>query len=181
MYQLYKKWLPDERAGQLYDALWKGTEWHQPDNKWGKTPRLIAYYGAKPYTYSGITHYPKAIPESLYNIKLQISEVAGCDFNSILLNYYRDGKDSIGWHSDDEHGLGSDAIVASLSLGETRLFKIRPQSCYKDIRKKIDFSLEHGDLLVMPAGFQDVYEHCIPKTAKRVNGRINVTLRKVIS
>jgi alkylated DNA repair dioxygenase AlkB len=149
---------------------------------WGKTvpqPRLIAWYGDKGanYTYSGIHHDPLPWTDILIDIKNRVEKVAGTNFNSVLLNYYRHHRDSMGLHSDDEPELGLRPIIASLSLGEERtfLFKHKTRKDVKGVRLK----LASGSLLLMKGEAQHYWKHGIEKETRPCGPRVNLTFRRI--
>lgn len=136
-------------------------------------PRLIALYG-KMYQYSGINTLPVSFPKIIEDIKNDIENMTGYEFNACLLNYYRSDRDSIGWHSDNEKSMGSDPIIASVTLGHPRTLWFRRIDNH---RKNFKIDLEHGSLLIMGKGCQKAWQHSIPKGQ---NGeRINLTFRKI--
>ena len=138
-------------------------------------PRLICWYGEVAYTYSRSTLLPKAFPKKLLSIKQQIEELSKYKFNSCLLNYYRDGQDSMGYHADDEKQLGVDPVIASVSFGGVRRFVLK-HKLDKTI-DKLEIQLSHGSLLLMKGKTQHFWVHGIPKTKKLVAPRINLTFR----
>jgi alkylated DNA repair dioxygenase AlkB len=151
---------------------------------WGKTypqPRLIAWYGdpGKNYTYSGITLSPLPWTQMLLNIKSRVEAVARTDFNSVLLNYYRDHWDSMGLHSDDEPELGARPILASVSLGEARTFilKHKRDKGLKPVRLK----LASGSLLLMKGDTQRYWKHGIDKETRPCGRRVNLTFRRILT
>ena len=151
---------------------------------WGKTflqPRLIAWYGdpGKNYTYSGIRLDPLPWTQTLLDIKRSIETVAGNHFNSVLLNYYRDHRDSMGLHSDDEPELGERPIIASFSLGEERtiIFKHKTNRDMKPVRLR----LASGSLLLMKGQTQRHWKHGINKETCLYGPRVNLTFRRVRS
>ena len=149
---------------------------------YGKTialPRLTAWHGdaGKSYTYSGITSQPQVWNAGLLYIKKQIEQVTGYTFNSVLLNWYRNGEDHMGWHADDEPELGVNPLIASVNFGETRDFVLRRND---EPRQKIVMPLQHGTLLVMGGALQHYWQHSVPKR-KRVKGsRFNLTFRAIV-
>ena len=156
--------------------------WVQEDivmyGKLVKTPRLTAWYGDrdKEYIYSGTKHSPISWTKELLQIKERIEPVAGVKFNSVLLNYYRDANDSVAWHSDDEYELGINPTIASVSFGQTRRFDIR----HKEKRdRKYSIYLENGSLLIMKGDLQHNWLHQIPKSAKPLKARVNLTFRVI--
>jgi alkylated DNA repair dioxygenase AlkB len=149
---------------------------------WGRTypqPRLIAWYGdlGKNYTYSGIQLTPLPWTPMLLDIKSRVEAVARADFNSVLLNYYRDHRDSMGLHSDDEPELGERPILASLSLGEERTFilKHKRDKTLKPVRLK----LGSGSLLLMKGDTQRYWKHGIDKETHPCGSRVNLTFRRI--
>lgn len=169
-------------AEELADIKFTNINWKQDHIKlYGKIiplPRLTAWYGdrGKSYTYSGITSQPDPWNKGLLYMKQRIEECAGSEFNSVLLNWYRDGDDHLNWHADDEKELGVNPIIASVSFGETREFLVRRND---DISKRLVLPLKHGSLLLMKGELQHFWQHSIPKR-KRVKGsRFNLTFRYI--
>ena len=149
---------------------------------WGKSvpqPRLIAWYGDKgaDYTYSGIHHAPLPWTETLLDIKDRVEKVAGTSFNSVLLNYYRHHRDSMGLHSDDEPELGRRPIIASLSLGEKRTLILKHKT-RRDL-KSVHLKLTSGSLLLMKGDTQHYWKHGIEKEKLPCGPRINLTFRRI--
>jgi alkylated DNA repair dioxygenase AlkB len=140
-------------------------------------PRLTSLYGDKPYTYSGQTLYPTSFTKALERLKSIISEQDGTDYNVVLLNQYRDGKDSVSWHTDSERALGKNPSIASISLGGSKPFKLREISNKKN---QHEILLEHGDLIIMQGKTQHFWEHSIQKSKKYNELRVNLTFRKII-
>lgn len=183
--------LSKNEADFLFENLKSNIQWTQGDIKiFGKTvaePRLSAWYGdeGKIYTYSGKTQNPIAWTDILRGVKEKIetqnqdlfSHLQQPFFNSVLLNYYRNGQDSMGWHSDDEKELGLNPIIASLNLGESRRFLIRSKT---DKTHKKELLLTHGSLLIMGGAMQHHWQHAVPKELKKQNPRINLTFRKIM-
>jgi alkylated DNA repair dioxygenase AlkB len=141
-------------------------------------PRLTAWYGdeGKSYTYSGKKQEPHNWIEPLISIKNKIETTPSVftPFNSVLANFYRNGIDSMGYHSDDEKELGINPVIASLNLGETRRFLFRPKS---KIGKPYELLLNHGSLLIMQGAMQHHWQHAVPKEPKKTKPRINLTFR----
>lgn len=177
----FSEFLTEQESQELAATLAKETPWQQQVLKmYGKeikTPRLTAWYGdpETTYSFSGTTFVPNTWTPALWEIKQQVESLSGQTFNSVLLNLYRDGQDSVGWHSDDEPELGEDPIIASVSLGATRKFKLR----HKTTKQTKDWELQNGTLLVMGSGTQPNWEHSVPKTAKEKGWRINLTFRTI--
>ncbi|MDB5140695.1 MAG: alpha-ketoglutarate-dependent dioxygenase AlkB [Mucilaginibacter sp.] len=142
------------------------------------TPRLIAWYGdtGKDYAFSGTKYDPIPWTEELLKIKLITEKLAGITFNSVLLNYYRNGNDSVAWHSDDEYELGIKPVIASVSFGQVRKFDIRHKT---DHQNKYSIALENGSLLLMKGDMQLNWEHRIPKSTKPLKPRVNLTFRVI--
>ncbi|PWL37305.1 alpha-ketoglutarate-dependent dioxygenase AlkB [Flagellimonas aquimarina] len=169
-----------EEANSYFKAVRDGIPWQQDEiTIFGKTylqPRLTALYGnnGKTYSYSNITMKPLDFTPELLTIKSTIEKEVGTEFSTCLLNYYRDGKDSNGWHSDDEKELGKNPIIASISLGAERFFHLRHKK-NKTIKHKM--LLEHGSLLLMKGETQHHWHHQIAKTAKKIGERVNLTFR----
>lgn len=150
---------------------------------WGKQypqPRLTAWYGdpGNRYRYSGVTLEPHTWTPTLQRIRGDIERAAGQRYNSVLLNLYRDERDSVGWHSDDEPELGPTPAIASLSLGETRCFKFRHKT-RKD-QKRIALELVDGSLLLMEGNTQRCWQHAIDKENRARGPRINLTFRNIL-
>lgn len=167
-------------ALDLYNKIRKNTEWAQyPITMFGKTvlqPRLIAWHGTKgtTYSYSNTTLIAEGWTAELLFIKRKLKEAFDLDFNSVLLNLYRDGQDSMGWHSDDEKELGSEPFIASISLGQERRFLVRKKG-----QKSFAIDLQHGSLLVMKGPSQQRYQHSLPKTRRPMGMRVNLTYRMI--
>jgi alkylated DNA repair dioxygenase AlkB len=136
-------------------------------------PRLSAWYGEASYTYSGLTLPPLPMTPLLEQLRRSVEAVTGHRYNSVLLNYYRNGQDSMGLHSDDEPELGPQPAIASLSFGATRRFVFRHKS--KALRHAIDLS--DGSVLLMRGSTQHHWLHGINKTAKPTGARLNLTFR----
>jgi len=129
------------------------------------------------YTYSGIKMSPDPYPEFVREIQNRIETIEDFEFNSVLLNRYNDGSDKVAWHADDEKELSEIVNIASASFGDSRVFQLRKKPHAK---KEKEINLEHGSLLIMKDPLQRNWEHQIPKTAKKVGPRINLTFRKIV-
>lgn len=164
-----------------FHSLLKGIEWEQEEmmmyGKSIKLPRLTAWYGDndKPYSFSGINLSPKTWTDALLEIKKKIEFKEQASFNSVLLNLYRDGNDSISWHTDAEKELGLNPIIGSVNFGATRKFQLR----HKETKEKIELELSHGSLLIMKGELQHYWQHQVPKTKKAIDQRINLTFRVI--
>ena len=170
-------------SAQLMDALHADTHWTRHRLRlFGKhidAPRLSAWY-AEPgcnYRYSGLSLEPEPLGATLCAVRQRIETLVNHAFNSVLLNLYRDGRDSMGWHSDDEPELGSAPQIASLSLGATRRFSLRRRG---QTHTAISLDLADGSLLLMEAPLQQYWQHCIPKTRRQTSPRINLTWRQIL-
>ena len=169
---------------QLESIRFTNIFWKQDHiSLYGKTmllPRLTAWYGdsGKSYKYAGIKSEPNEWNKGLLYLKQEIERFADVKFNSVLLNWYRDGEDSLSWHADDEKELGINPVICSVNFGETRDFLLRRNI---DKSQKITIPLEHGTLLIMRGELQHHWQHSVPKR-KRVNGsRFNLTFRRIDS
>jgi len=169
-------------ADALLAALRSQIDWQQEDilifGERKRVPRLVAWHGepGTAYTYSGTAHEPLPWTPELLRVRHRAEELTGRSYNSVLLNLYRDGRDGMGWHADDEPGLGREPAIASVSLGATRRFKLRHRRS-RSAAGTLD--LAHGDLLLMAGATQHHYVHAVPKTARPVGERVNLTFRRV--
>ena len=172
--------LSNIEASTYFDVLREETDWQQDRIKvFGKEydqPRLTALYAnnKNPYTYSNITMHPTPFSPVLLEIKSKIEKTLNQTFTTCLLNLYRNGQDSNGWHADNEKELGKNPVIASVSLGAERLFHMKHRT---DKTQKLRLNLAHGSLLVMSGSTQHNWLHQIPKTKKNVGERINLTFR----
>lgn len=172
--------LSHNEASTYFDVLRKETDWQQDRIKvFGKEydqPRLTALFAnnKNPYTYSNITMHPTPFSPVLLEIKSKIEKTLNQTFTTCLLNLYRNGQDSNGWHADNEKELGKNPVIASVSLGAERLFHMKHRT---DKTQKLRLNLAHGSLLVMSGSTQHHWLHQIPKTKKNVGERINLTFR----
>ena len=180
---LYENFYPPNESDILFKSLLENINWQQHQIKiFGKLidqPRLTAFYGdaEKPYTYSGLTLNPSSWNKELNIIKADIEANSNAIFSSVLLNYYRDGRDSMGWHADDEKELGKNPIIASMSFGASRNFQLKHN--YRKDLPKVNIELTHGSLLIMKGSTQHYWKHQIPKTTKQLDPRINLTFRQI--
>ena len=177
---LYEDFFTPALSAQIFKVLLAQVDWQQEYIKiYGKThpsPRLTAWYGDAAHTYSGINHLPCPWLPLLYQLKTIIEPIAHSKFNSVLLNLYRNGQDSMGWHSDDEPELGENPSIASLSFGSQRRFHFKHKA---DPLRKVAVDLKDGSLLLMQGGTQHYWRHQLPKTMRPVPPRINLTFRWV--
>lgn len=181
--RLYRHWFSPDRARGWFDRLYQEINWSQSRIRMhGKilpVPRLNAWYGdpGRRYTYSGVSFEPLPWTPGLSRLRLELEEQLGYEFNSVLANLYRDGRDSVAWHSDDEPELGLEPVIASISLGSERRFTLR----HKHRRQPpLRLDLPPGSLLLMAGATQRCWEHQLAKTAKPVGPRVNLTFRRVI-
>ena len=176
----YPNFFSTEEATIFFDTLQMEIPWQQDDIKvYGKVypqPRLTALFGneGKSYSYSNITMHPHKWSPLLMSIKEKVEKTTEAIYSTVLLNYYRDGKDSNGWHADNEKELGTNPIIASLSFGAERMFQLKHNAIPN---QKINIPLAHGSLLVMKGTTQHFWKHQIPKTTKPIGSRINLTFR----
>lgn len=158
-------------------VLWK----QESMNIYGKNinfPRLTAWYGNsdKQYTFSGITLSPNPWNEEIILIKNKVESQTNVIFNSVLLNRYRSGSDSISWHTDAEKELGNNPVIASANFGATRKFQLR----HILTKEKFEIELKHGSLLIMQGELQHFWQHQVPKSSKPLKERINLTFRVIL-
>ncbi len=171
---------PPREADALFETLLRETDWRQEYGRFGQPfPRLTALYGDEglTYKYSGVTYHHIPWTDTFAALRRRIEDAAGAPMNSVLLNRYRDGHDSMGYHSDDEPELGRNPVVPSVSLGAERRFVLR----HKKTKERIEYRLQHGSLLVMGGTLQHFWEHALPKSREAVGQRINLTFRNIVS
>lgn len=177
----YPDFISTTESSRLMEALQASLQWDSDQLiMFGKlviTRRKVAWVGdpACTYTYSGVKKRPQAWTSELLNIKHQLEELTQSEFNSCLINLYHDGKDGMGWHSDDEKELDARSPIASLSLGSTRKFAFR----HKKYKSTSSLFLENGSVLVMRAPTQQFWQHALLKTKTIHSPRINLTFRKI--
>ncbi len=177
----YPTFFDTNQANRLFQILNDSIQWQQDDIKvFGKIyrqPRLTALYAnnKNTYSYSNITMKPYQFTEELLMIKEEIENISSGTFTTCLLNLYRDGQDSNGWHADNEKELGPEPIIASVSFGEERWFHFKHKT--KSLKQKI--LLQHGSLLIMRGKTQENWLHQLPKSKKVIKPRINLTFRTI--
>ncbi|MBP1650630.1 MAG: 2OG-Fe(II) oxygenase [Bacteroidetes bacterium] len=168
--ELREQFFPKNESDHYFKLLKENTPWKQHNRKMYDRilpdPRLIAYYGGE----NGLEW-----TQELLDIKMKVEAACGVYFNRVLLNHYRDGNDSVAWHSDTLPADGIHHPIASVTFGETRLFKVRHKT-RKDVLP-LDIPLTHGSFLLMGKTMQDFYEHHVPKTSRKIGARINLTFR----
>lgn len=176
----FEQFITESKANALYQQL-ACLNWQQPTltvfNKEHKIPRKQIYMGDEGtgYRYSNQLFLPEPWHGSVLNLKNTLNNWFSTQFNAVLLNWYRDGEDKMGWHSDDEPELGYSPAIASISLGAVRKFKIRENST----KQVTDLPLANGSCLLMTGRSQENYQHSLPVQKRVVDGRINLTFRTV--
>ena len=176
-------WLPAAQADVLFESLLREVPWEvHRIRMFGRTvdsPRLSCWIGDADarYRYSGAEFEPRPWPKGLVAVRERLANELGCGFNSVLANRYRDGRDAMGWHRDDEPELGVQPVIGSLSLGATRRFRLKPDDAAV---APLSLDLPHGSLLVMRGDTQAAFRHALPRTAKAVGERINLTFRRIV-
>jgi alkylated DNA repair dioxygenase AlkB len=175
-------WVDIALADSWLRELVEQTPWQQPElfihGRYHRTPRLTAWYGdsGARYRYSGKLHESLPWTPLLDEIRQRIVREVGQPLNAVLLNYYRDGQDSMGWHSDAEPELGRDPLIASLNLGGSRRFDLRRVG---STRIEHSLTLEHASLLVMRGPTQHHWQHQVAKTRQACAPRLNLTFRLI--
>jgi alkylated DNA repair dioxygenase AlkB len=168
--KLWERFFEKEESDFYYQVFLQTTPWAQHRRKMYERivadPRLTAWYGNNGNEWT---------PE-LLRIKEKVEDCCGISFDGVLLNYYRDGNDSVAWHSDNPPPSGKHHSIASVTFGETRVFKIRHKQ--QKQFNQIEIALTHGSFLLMGERMQEFYEHHIPKTSRQIGPRINLTFRK---
>ncbi len=183
IYLLRNLRLGDYPADAVLDRLISQVPWRaEKITVWGKTflqPRLTAWYGEEgnTYTYSGIHLEPLPWTQSLLDIRRRVETVVEATFNTVLLNYYRDNRDRMGFHSDDERELGDRPVIASLSLGEERTLTLKHKR--DKTVKPVHLKLPSGSLLVMKGETQKTWKHGIDKETRICGPRVNLTFRRI--
>lgn len=178
----FRSFLTTEHATELLHTLWAELPWQQkPIRLFGKAimqPRLISWHcdPAIRYSYSGLQLPPTAWHPQLAKLREHLRTEMGLEFNSVLVNAYRDGQDSMGWHADNEPELGPEPTLASISLGQERRFRWRDNLT----RQTDGINLAHGSLLLLSGQFQNRYRHSVPKTTRQMGLRINLTFRHIL-
>ena len=166
-----------EESDHYYNILRHNTPWREYDmpmyDKIVTAPRMVAWYGDS----NRSQHKPDSDwPLELLDIRLRVEKETQVQFNAVLLNLYRNGKDGVAWHSDKTPGINKDMIIASVTFGETRLFRLR----HKSLKiPQVEIPLHHGSFLLMAGNTNSFWEHQVPKTARDVLPRINLTFRQI--
>ena len=169
------EWVGD--PDRMFEELAATLDWEQRDisiaGRTTKIPRLTCWMGAAAYSYSGVRNEPRPAPPTIATLQDRLPRQTGAAYNSCLANLYRDGQDSIGYHSDDEPELGPRPTIASISLGARRRFTIK----HRHTGQRWELDLGAGDLLVMTEESQADYRHAVPKTRRPIGPRMNLTFR----
>ncbi len=177
----HPNWLPQAEAETLFKTLHDSVAWEvhriQMFGRWVDSPRLSCWMGDEgaAYRYSGARYQPRPWQGVLDDLRRRLEAECSAPFNSVLATLYRDGRDAMGWHRDDEPELGVSPLIASISLGATRRFLLKDA---EGGRHALD--LANGDLLLMSDDSQRRYRHALPRTAKPVGARINLTFRYIL-
>lgn len=168
---------PAGEADALFAWLRAAVPWRQEAPRGNPLPRLNAWYAdaGLRYSYSGVSHVGAGWVPELGAVKAAVEAAAGAAFNSLLLNRYRDGQDSIGFHTDAEPELGENPVVATVSLGSERDFQLR----HRKTKEALSYRVGHGSLLVMGGASQHHWLHAVPKTGEPVGERISLTFRLI--
>lgn len=176
--------LASERADRLLAELLNSPHWDQPELQlYGRRhpiPRLQQWLGDAPhqYTYSGQVFEAHPWPASIATLAQELSDASGVKLNSVLINCYRSGQDTMGWHADDEPELGPAPVIATISLGASRDMAFRPVGSSRQAAK---IELTHCSLLLMKAGLQTRFQHAIPKRARVNEPRVSLTFRQILT
>ena len=190
--RLYPHLFSAPESARYLDVLKQEVDWKSERiTMFGRSfdlPRKTAWFGdpGLRYTYSGISMEPLAWTRTLLGIRARVEEASGSTFNSVLLNFYRDGRDSVSWHSDDEPELGEDPVIGSVSFGLERPFRLRHKAVHaRDAERtnrpvQLTLSLPNGSYLEMGAGIQRCWAHQLPKRPRLTEERINLTFRKIL-
>lgn len=170
----------DARAAAAHlDGLLDEVGWEQLDlTIFGRRmpmPRLVAMYGPTGYRYSGVEHPPAPLPRRVAAIRDVVGAATGRAFNSVLLNLYRHGRDGVSWHRDNDYADGGQPDIASVSFGATRRFQLRDVD-----GRRAEVALEAGSVLLMSGAAIARWWHCVPKTARPVGPRVNLTFRHMV-
>jgi alkylated DNA repair dioxygenase AlkB len=174
----HESFYAQEKAAALFERIRAETPWVQERSRMGPFPRMTAWYAdaGLTYSYSGVTHHAIEWTPTLLEIRREVEAAANAPFNSLLLNLYRDGQDSIGYHTDAEPELGVNPVIASISLGAVRQFVLK----HIKTGAKHKFDLAAGSLLLMGGTCQHHWVHGVPKTKAAVGPRINLTFRDIV-
>jgi alkylated DNA repair dioxygenase AlkB len=180
-------WLAPAEADGLFESLHAAIAWEthviRMRGREVRSPRLSCWIGdsGTSYVYSRTRFEPRPWPAALAALRGRIEQACGTGFNSVLANLYRDGRDAMGWHSDDEPELGPAPVIASLSLGAGRRFVFRRKPARgQATRTALELRLAHGSLLRMGGATQRLYQHALPRALRETLPRINLTFRRIV-
>ncbi len=178
---LIPDFISEQLADEILQELVHQISWEQQTllmyGKYVSEPRLSTWHSnALPYTYSGSARTPQPWTDTLASLRSQCEQHTQHMFNGVLVNFYRDGNDHLGWHSDDELINGPEPLIASVSLGAERRFDLR----HRDTGELVSAMLGHGSLLVMSGLSQKCWEHRIPKMPRIADPRVNLTFRHLV-
>lgn len=178
---LYRQYFPNTLAQSIFEYLDNNIEWLHPhyQNEDGRVvhlPRLTANYGDRSYDYSGLRFVPKPWSPLLQELRDIATELTSQPFNALILQYYRNEHDRVGWHSDNDPCGIQHASIVSMSFGSTRRFCFRHKEHRQD---RLELQIHHGDVLIMRGDLQDHYVHQVPSERMPCRGRINLTFRQV--
>jgi len=180
----YPQIIDQTTADQMLEALISDIPWQQEHlriaGKLRAIPRLQCWMGDRTseYSYSGVKLTPRAWNKTVKAIHDRVADLSGTSFNSVLINFYRNGQDSVAWHADDEPELGDTPIIASVSFGAERIFELKQKT--RTPAKKYKLPLRHGSLLIMGGTMQQYWLHQLPKVNGLNEARINLTFRNII-
>jgi alkylated DNA repair dioxygenase AlkB len=178
------RWLARDEADALFESLREAIAWERHRIRlFGRavdSPRLSCWIGDADaaYTYSRTRFEPRPWPEALRPVRERLRIELGIDYNGVLANLYRDGKDRMGWHADNEPEIDPCAPIASVSLGAERRFVLRRRD---DKSRHLEIGLAHGSLLTMGGDTQHHWQHALPKTVRAIGARINLTFRRIVA
>lgn len=183
--RLATAWLPRQLADEFLARLVEEVDWQREQlrlfGRVHEVPRRIAWQGEPgvAYRYSGVSHVAAGWTPAVAEVRARLeSELGGRRFNGVLLNLYRDGNDCMGWHSDDEPELGDEPLVASVSLGAARPFRLRRRGAGAEVSER---TLPHGSLLVMSGSTQANWQHCLPRRKRIAEPRVNLTFCELLA
>jgi alkylated DNA repair dioxygenase AlkB len=168
-----------DRARIVFNELLRGTPWlvvrYENEGRPGELPRLTVNYGERSYDYSGLTFAPLPWTPLLAELKGYAEVLTGQTFNALIVQLYRDGRDRVNWHADDNPSVGVDPTIVSLSFGATRRFLLRPRRGGDELA----LTLNSGDVVVMRGDLQHTHVHRVPREPAVTEPRINLTFRAI--
>ena len=183
-FRYWKDVFPPKQCALWFSDLMTETDWEQSEvrvyGKLHKIPRLNAWHGPNDMVYSGHRMLARPLSPLLIGIANQLLQITGEDYNSVLLNLYRNGQDAMGWHSDDEPEFDPFASIASFTLGGPRKFVVKERLKDGKLGDKLEWNLGGGDILVMDSPAQQKTKHSVTRTKRSVETRINLTFRRMV-